>query len=143
MRKSMFGFIKKFYIAILCIAIDCVVCKYYVNLSWRVKHHIDWLNNLRRFRVDAYHGLSCDSFESVFGKPFSEEYQDDTNRCGAMWWPSWTPFFNCQVGTLGKDKISLLKMYDDKGRTMYVWYVQDLNGVWRVEKDITPPLGFQ
>jgi len=134
------GFLRRNYFAILCLFIDCIVYVSSVDKIWKLLHVIKRNNFFDVCKVDVFTGLAEKSVELILGSPLSAEIQDDDKRRGAIWWPSWSPQSgNKPVAILEEGQIGSLKLYDDNGRSVYVWFVEDTNHVWRVVKDIALP----
>lgn len=122
---------------VVCVAIFVV----FVRLPQDRTVDIDREYIAQGFRIDAFLNSTEKEMSLRFGEHFAEEWQDDDKRRGATWWPSWSPQSR-KVSLLNKDQIALLRLYGDNDRTVYIWYAQDSNNVWKVVKDITPPSGW-
>lgn len=138
--KPVFKYLSENYFSLFCIVLDCIIYVSFISVFWKLKADIELRDILSRFRNDAFLGLTENSLAQIFGQPIDGELQDDDKRRGAIWWPSWSPQGG-KVAQLRHGEIGALRLYDDNGRNVYVWFVEDSNHVWRVVRDITPPLG--
>ena len=138
--RAVFKYLSENYFAIFCIVLDCIIYVSFISVFWTLNKDIEQRNLWSRFRIDAYLGLAEKSLELIFGQSLAGELQDDEKRRGAIWWPSWGPKGG-KVAQLRPGEIGALRLYNDNGRLVYVWFVEDSNHTWRVVKDISLPLG--
>ena len=118
-------------------------------ISWLMdeEERVDVNNCMREYRAqfirNAHIGKTTDDLVKEFGDPIDVELQGDEERIGGIWWPSWYADAgrNKFIMPIGKGKIARMSMFAQGGAyNIYVWQVEDSNGVWKVVYDIACPL---
>ena len=94
-----------------------------------------------RYRENAFVGMDSDDLFIALGDPVDMEMQDDEQHRGALWWPSWDADAgrNKLIRRIEKDKSAWLCMFARGDYNVYVWLVEDTNGVSKVVYDIACP----
>ena len=124
----------------ICIAIDVWTIHWLVDEEERISANNSFREYISLFRQNSFVGMTEDDLVAKFGEPIDVEMQDDEKRRGAIWWPSWDADAGRDklIKRIDKEKFVKMCMFEEDGKNVYVWLVENSNGVWNVIYDNTP-----
>ena len=125
---------------VICVAIDISIIVWLMGEAERAGANKSMRDYLTLLRESSFVGMTTEELVKKFGEPIYVEKQDDEVHRGAIWWPSWDADAgpNKLIKFIGKDKTARMFLFENGDRNVYVWQVEDSNGVWRVLYDISP-----